>query len=479
MKNTRFFKHLKLLNLGAALAIILALAAPADLLAAPQKADAQASVRKNSSKSGTKASSKSGSKSKGKAASAQKSGKSAPKAAAPWPQNLLQLAGDGAVLVFDPHATQGAQKELYALNAEKDYVPASILKIVTAAAALEFLGADYRFKTDFLLTRDKDLWIVGYGDPYIVSEEVTAIIEQLQKRGLKEVRDIYIDGSYFERDIILDGNTQTESRYDAYNTAFGVNFNTVSFRKNKKGQTVAAAPIPLTPLALKLGRQVKKQGLHTFSVNESPFRAELHSGEVFKAHLEAAKIPVTGEIFAGQTAPAQRKVFYRHLSTKTLEESLVALMKYSNNFMTNQIFLVLGAEMFGGPASLEKSQKAMNRYFQKYSLDPIVMGDGSGLSRTTTLTARQMAQVLEVVEANRHIFDTKDNGQVKCKTGTMSDIQTLAGFIERPEAPDKPLSFVILLNGKSYPGRTRDKILDILKDKFAANKSTRAPSAGQ
>jgi len=446
-----------------ALAVILALAIPADLTAAPRKTDSQSSVRKNSSKKSSKASSKS---------------KSPQKAPLPWPQNLLELAGDGAVLVFDPHAERDGAKVLYAHNAEKAYVPASILKIVTAAAALEFLGPDYRFKTDFLLTRDKDLWIVGYGDPYIVSEEVTAIVEQLQKRGLKAVRDIYIDGSYFERDIILDGNTQTDSRFDAYNCAFGINFNTVSFKKAKNGETLPAAPIPLTPLARQMGAKVKKQGLHTFSVSESPFRAELHSGELFKAHLEEAGIPVSGEIFAGQTAPAQRKVFYRHLSGKTLEEALVALMEYSNNFMTNQIFLTLGAELFGAPANLEKSQRAMDLYFQKHALDPIMMGDGSGLSRQTTLSASQMARVLEVVEADRRIFSSRDNGRIKCKTGTMSDIQTLAGFIERSGRPDKPLAFVILLNGKEYPGRTRDKILDIIKDQFASQSSP-APSAGQ
>jgi len=83
------------------------------------------------------------------------------------------------------------------------------------------------------------------------------------------------------------------------------------------------------------------------------------------------------------------------------------------------------------------------------------------------LSARQMACVLEAVEADRRLFTSRDDGQVYCKTGTMSDIKTLAGYLERPDEPDKPLSFVILLNGVNYPPGVRDKILDILKDQFA------------
>ncbi len=409
----------------------------------------------------------------GQPSSKKSSKKSASKASLPWPQNLLALVGDGAVLVVDSHAPQPA-RELYAHNAEKAYVPASILKIVTTGAALEFLGPGYRFKTDFLLTKNNDLWVIGYGDPYLVSEELTLAVKALQDRGLKEVQDIYLDNSYFERDLILDGNTQTRSAYDAYNLAFGVNFNTVSFAKNKKGQISRAAPhIPLTPMALEMAAKTKGAGAFRLSLSESPAQAELHAGQLLQAHLEDAGIKVKGKVITGEVAPAKRKVFYRHESSQTLEESLRELMKYSNNFMTNQIFLALGAQVYGPPATLEKSQKVMATYFQRHALSPIVMGDGSGLSRQTTLTARQMVGVLEVMEPDRYLFTSRDNGQVLCKTGTMSDIKTLAGYLERPGDPDRPLSFVILLNGPNYIG-VRDKILDLLKAQFLP-----PPSAGR
>ncbi len=227
-------------------------------------------------------------------------------------------------------------------------------------------------------------------------------------------------------------------------------------------------------MAREKAKSFKKRGSYCLNISESPALAELHAGQTFKAHLEAAGIKVNGEVVAGETAPDNRKVFHTHESARTLNVTLKELMKYSNNFMTNQVFLAMGAEMYGAPANLEKSQKAMLAYFKKYSLPPIQMVDGSGLSRQTTLTARQMAAVLEKVEENRHIFVSRDDGSILCKTGTMSDIKTLAGFMERPDAPDQPLSFVILLNGPSYRGATRDAVLELLKDEFISS----TPSAG-
>ncbi len=380
-----------------------------------------------------------------------------------WPDNLLAIVGDGAVLVVDHHDPQGA-KELFAHNADRPYVPASILKIITTGVALEFLGPDYRFKTDFLLTKNNDLWIIGYGDPYLVSEELATIATSLQKLGLKEVRDLYIDNSYFEKDIILDGNTQTRSPYDAYNLAFGVNFNTFVFRKNKKGRLFdMAGSVPLTPLAKKVAERTKGSGTFRVSISENPQTAALHAGQLFKAHLAKVSIPVTGEIITDKVAPKERKVFYRHESTKPLEVALRDLMKYSNNFMTNQIFLVLGAEIFGPPANHQKAQLAMDAYFERHSLDRIEMGDGSGLSRLTTLTARQMAAVLAVVEKDRFLFTSQDDNTVYYKTGGMSDIKTLAGYMERPNAPEHPVSFVILLNGPKATTKAREQILDLLQ----------------
>jgi D-alanyl-D-alanine carboxypeptidase/D-alanyl-D-alanine-endopeptidase (penicillin-binding protein 4) len=392
----------------------------------------------------------------------------------PWPENVKSLAGSGAVLVVDPHAGE-EPVELFSLNPDRPYVPASILKVVLAAAALELLGPRYRFTTDFYLTRNGDLWVVGRGDPFLVSEEMCLVAAELAARGLKKVGDIRLDTSFFEPGLILDGTTFTKNPYDAFNLSLSVNFNTVNYLIDRGGEIVECGPCtPLTPTTLRLAElnrpksAPKKRREYRINISESPAAAEVHFGEFLKALLERGGVEVTGEVVTGGRLPAGARPFYSHSGTMNLEELTRTLMEYSNNFMTNQIFLTMGAERFGAPATMEKGVRVIHDWLDSKGLSRLEMVEGSGLSRLNSLTARQMAEVLQVFEPSRHLAKSRDDGSVFYKTGTMSDISTLAGYLVRPERPDEPLSFVILLNGAYQPG-TREKILDALKAHFIDN----------
>ena len=88
---------------------------------------------------------------------------------------LSRYVENGSVLVADDQAI------LYSLNAEKMLVPASILKLATALAALHYLGMNYHYKTEFYLSKENDLTVRGYGDPQLVSEELKAIAIKLSQ----------------------------------------------------------------------------------------------------------------------------------------------------------------------------------------------------------------------------------------------------------------------------------------------------------
>lgn len=65
-------------------------------------------------------------------------------------------------------------KQIVSHNPMKSYTPASILKVVTTATALEVLGGDYKYKTT--LAKDKEeanrLIIHGYGDPTLGTDHL-------------------------------------------------------------------------------------------------------------------------------------------------------------------------------------------------------------------------------------------------------------------------------------------------------------------
>jgi D-alanyl-D-alanine carboxypeptidase/D-alanyl-D-alanine-endopeptidase (penicillin-binding protein 4) len=125
----------------------------------------------------------------------------------------------------------------------------------------------------------------------------------------------------------------------------------------------------------------------------------------------------------------------------------------------------MGAERFGAPATMEKGVRVIHEWLARRGLSRLDIVEGSGLSRLNSLTARQMAEILAVFEPSRHLVKSRDDGSVLYKTGTMTDISTLAGYLVRPARPEEPLSFVILLNGTYHPG-TREKILEAIKAHF-------------
>lgn len=100
-------------------------------------------------------------------------------------------------------------KTLYARNANKPMVPASNMKVVTSAAALEYLGSDYEFTTKVGLL-DKTLVVIGGGDPLLGDEATdkkhgrapdwifTDTIAPLKEKGVTAINDIVIDSTFFD-----------------------------------------------------------------------------------------------------------------------------------------------------------------------------------------------------------------------------------------------------------------------------------------
>src|SRR4028119_1353410 len=105
-------------------------------------------------------------------------------------EKVAALAPSGLVLVMDEKGN-----ELVAQNADKPFVPASVAKIVTAWLAMEVLGADYRFETRFYLDSDRVLYILGGGDPFLVSEELAKLARALVSAiGREPISGIVLDG---------------------------------------------------------------------------------------------------------------------------------------------------------------------------------------------------------------------------------------------------------------------------------------------
>ena len=126
-----------------------------------------------------------------------------------------------------------------ALNPDIPFNPASVIKIIPTLAALELLGPAYRWKTEVYTlgtvsdgVLQGDLLLKGYGDPHLVIEDFRKILEELRRRGLREISgDLLIDSSWF--DIApADPGAFDNKPFRSYNVqphALLVNFKAVRF----------------------------------------------------------------------------------------------------------------------------------------------------------------------------------------------------------------------------------------------------------
>jgi serine-type D-Ala-D-Ala carboxypeptidase/endopeptidase (penicillin-binding protein 4) len=339
-------------------------------------------------------------------------------------EKVAALAPSGLVLVVD-----GKGDELVTQNADEPFVPASVTKIVTAWLALEVLGADYRFETRFYLDSNRMLYVRGGGDPFLISEELARLSTNLVATvGKKPITGIVLDASYYPSNLRIPGIEDTDEAYNALNSALAVNFNTISAVRSGGKVRSAEKQTPITPLAITQFRARGPNGNGRISLSQDSAVSLQYAGELIAAFIERAGGRVKGEISTG-TVPEGLKPVYVHRQSRTLSKILAELLRASNNYVANQVFLEIGGHRLGGPVSLEKSLKVANEILAAHGLAAAIhLEEGSGISRDNRFTARGLAKVLELFAPHADLLHGHDGGMNK--TGTMDGVRTLAGYAD-------------------------------------------------
>lgn len=365
-------------------------------------------------------------------------------------QSLESLVENGGLIVTRNGET------LYEHNGDRQFMPASVQKIGTALAAIRILGKEYRFTTRFYVNGERDLYIRGLADPLLVSEEVATIVATLRSRGISAIRNIHVDDSGCRLENGTDGSTNTLNPYDAQNSCLAVNFNTINLIKGANGSVRSGEEqTPTLPLMRELAQGLPP-GNHRINATASGNRSLRYAGELFGAMFQKQGVTMRGEIIPGPV-PEGLKPVYEHTSSKTLDEVLTKLLKYSNNFTANQIFLAMGAKQYGWPATWDKGERAMTGLYRNefgLSEKDIVVREGSGLSRQNRVTPRAMLAILEAFKPHANLLPFENN----ClrKSGTMTGVYAYAGYFAGERGLD---SFILILN---QPKNTRNQVLEML-----------------
>jgi D-alanyl-D-alanine carboxypeptidase/D-alanyl-D-alanine-endopeptidase (penicillin-binding protein 4) len=354
------------------------------------------------------------------------------------PINLPHLLKDGSARVELPDGTP--------LLRHKDqdfFVPASVLKVATAYCALEQLGADFRFETLFFVDQAHSLLVKGAGDPSLTSETLDAVAQQLSRK-LERVDRIIIDTSLFADDLKIDGSERSSNPYDAKNSAFVANYASAAVTHAKRGEITSAEPqTPLTPLSRHAGMKLPRGVTERINLSTDWRVGTQYGGELLAAFLTKYGVRGPMRISLGPV-PITAKTILRHRSPQPLSEIVKGMLEYSTNFTANQLFLVLGAEFTGAPATVVKAQEAVRQCLEKkVGWRDFHVEEGSGLSRKNRVTSAQMTSLLASFERYRFLMPTK-NGFI-AKTGTLRGVSSLAGYLDL-KGHQGAARFCILIN---------------------------------
>jgi len=397
-------------------------------------------------------------------------------------KSLKLTEADSVLVVSD----QG--EEIRSWQAEKLLVPASLTKLATAHLAIQKWGLNHAFHTDFFVENNV-LWIKGYGDPYLVSEEFDRLIPELEKAlkciGLtwQDLSAIKLDNSYFNIQSVP-GRSSVSDPYNAPISAISANFNTANLRKDKGAITSAEGQTPLTPTAKRLAKTMLKRK-ERVNLRTSD-NAQLNFAELLLAKLDG-RTPKSRRsriesfdykkilIYPNERLPVDAELLYRHVNSLTLSDILRGTLEFSNNFMANHVFLKLADSDASTDVSFSSASKfAEQSLAGQFSWQRHALTEGSGLSRSNRLSARQIDDLLRVLEPNKALFKKikvdMAGVEVYAKTGTLNGVRSYAGYIDLSPndlAEKKSYRFVFNFN-RAVPYRYRDTVLEqLIKDLVA------------
>ena len=341
-----------------------------------------------------------------------------------------------------------------AKNADKNLIPASILKIYTSLVALHYLGDDYRFPTEFYLDKQSNLKIKGYGDPLLISEAIAKLSKVLSVllKNTQPLNNLILDDSFFQQPLTIPGITSSPQPYDAPNGALCANFNTVNFKRTSQGYVSAEPQTPLLPFAIK---KIKASGLNQGRIVLSHDKNEItvYAGKLFQYFLEKEGVSFKGKIKLGRINHKIDRLIFRYDSSSSLMEIVAKLLEHSNNFTTNQLLIATGAEIIGSPGTLDKGVAIAADYAKEMlGIEDMKIAEGSGISRDNRISAIQMLEILQEFLPYHYLM--RREGREFYKTGTLYGISTRAGYIKR--ANGEFYRYVIMLNS---PGKSTNSLI--------------------
>jgi D-alanyl-D-alanine carboxypeptidase/D-alanyl-D-alanine-endopeptidase (penicillin-binding protein 4) len=401
----------------------------------------------------------------------------------------------------------GGGEEVASHQADLALIPASTLKAVTTATALQVLGPDYVFETRLFLKGD-DLVIVGGGDPMLSAESFPAWWESLKKSDVKKIKGkVMADPSRFESQRVPNSWPWGDvgNYYGA--GASGLNFNrnsfAMTFQPGKVGEPAKLLETIPTPPGVAFENRMRTgprgsgdqgnlyggPGAKVVSMRGTvpaggPYTiygalpdASLSCALGFRDFLRKKNFPVLGEVELGTVDLTGARLVHSQKSV-SLEEIIRTTNFQSVNLYADSLFKALTKEG-SSAAAIARVKKHWEK--QGVDLTGFVMHDGSGLSPRNVITPRQLVTILKKARVHKSGDQflnslpvagrsgsvggfgkgTAMEGRVWVKPGGLTGVRTYSGYFVNKSG--KEFVFAVMINNPlESPAGIVEKFLSAL-----------------
>ena len=419
----------------------------------------------------------------------------------------------------------GANNAVLSLNAGQLRNPASVMKLVTTASALELLGPTFQWKTDYLIdgklvgdTLQGNIVMRGSGDPFLTVDKFWGHLLAIRERGVRDIRgNLIIDNTLFNLPphdrAAFDGKPQR--LYNVGPDAALTNFSATRFVIEPRGSRINVfADPPLANLVVhnklvaQAGKCINRNSgwsmrqnardgkLHvTFSGNYRT-RCRVHSisrslvsnneytYQLFRYLWESMGGTLSGGYRTGATPETADHLVA--MPSRSLSENIASINKYSNNVMARQLLLTLGTALSEEPVQDAKSAgiTTVVGWLKSVGVETggITIDNGSGLSRTARISAKQMNDLLAIVwnstwrpefmasfslaaldgTMRKRLKKSPVAGRARIKTGLINGVRSMAGYVHSQSGDHYLVTMMIDSNKVNYwnGNQVQDTVLE-------------------
>lgn len=411
--------------------------------------------------------------------------------------------------------TLGKRETLYARDAEQYFIPASNAKLLTTAAVLSKFGSRYRIHTPIYGAQTPDGWqirLVGQGDPSLTDAQLVSLAQQLKQKGIRRIAQLQVEDSDTEP---LNGDWAVGDVRESYGTPVS----RLILNHNLLALTLSPQALG-QPLRLRWedAAQADQWTIENTSVTGT---AQASEYVIVERDLTQSILRVSGQLRVG-AVPYSEVVavldpaahFLKHFQQALAKEGIVVdraqvsrmpdgfgteiasvdsptiadLIKFTNQNSDNLYAEALLKLLSQGTPSkpntsiLQRGLSTLTSVLNRLGIssERFSMVDGAGLARQNLVTPSALVQTLQTMSKQpegslyrsslpiaglsgslqNRFQNTPAQGILQAKTGTLTGVTALSGYVSPTQHP--PLVFSFMLNqSKDSTSVQRDALDEI------------------